>query len=136
MLCSCINPIFEKIFVPEIWAKMFAANQITGFFNQPYLQNESIKQPVFLHVDTNSHELKVDQNFLGGHGHKWAWPVWSWDSEISCISRITRWNELIFCMLVQIQESLSYFNDFLVGMVRDGRGHLVHETLKSAVSKE
>ena len=64
MLCSCINPIFDKIFVPEIWAKMFAANQITGFFNQSYLQNKSIKQPVFLHVDTNSHELKVDQKIF------------------------------------------------------------------------
>ena len=47
---------------------MFTANQITGFFNQPYLQNKSIKQPVFLHVDTNSHELIVDQNFFG-----WTW---------------------------------------------------------------
>ena len=32
-----------KIFVPEIWAKMFSANQIARFFNQPYLQNQSIK---------------------------------------------------------------------------------------------
>ena len=32
--------------------------------------------------------------------------------------------------------SQSYFNNFWVGMVRNGRGHLVHETLKSAVSKE
>ena len=35
MLCSCTNPMFEKIFVPEIWAKMFSANQIAQFFNQP-----------------------------------------------------------------------------------------------------
>ena len=26
----------------------------------------------------------------------------------------------------------SYFNDFLVGLVRNGHGHLVHDTLKSA----
>ena len=29
--------------IPEIWAKMFSANQIAGFFNQPYLQNKSMK---------------------------------------------------------------------------------------------
>ena len=54
-----------KIFIPEIWAKMFSANQIAGFFNQPYLQKKSMKYTDFLHVDTNSHKLKVDQNFLG-----------------------------------------------------------------------
>ena len=43
LLCSCTNPIFGTIFVPEIWAKMFSANQIAGYFNQPYLQNKSMK---------------------------------------------------------------------------------------------
>ena len=43
LLCSCTNPIFEKIFVPEIWAKMFSAIQIAGLFNLPYLQNKSMK---------------------------------------------------------------------------------------------
>ena len=40
----------------------------SGFFDQPYLQNKSMKWPDFLHVDTNSHKLKVDQNIFG-----WAW---------------------------------------------------------------
>ena len=40
LLYSFTNPIFGKIFVPEIWAKMLSANQIAGFFNQPYLQNK------------------------------------------------------------------------------------------------
>ena len=47
---------------------MFSANQITEFFNQPYLQNKSMKYPNFLHVDTNSYKLKVDQKIWG-----WAW---------------------------------------------------------------
>ena len=47
------------------------------------------------------------------------------------ISRTNRWSELIFCMLVQIQESC--FNDFWVSMVKNGCGLLVHETLKSDV---
>ena len=36
MLCSISNCIF----VPEIWAKMFSANQIARFSNQPYIQNK------------------------------------------------------------------------------------------------
>ena len=47
-----------------------------------------MKQPDFLHVDTNSHKLKVDQKNLGGHGEKWVWPVWLWDSKIDCISKM------------------------------------------------
>ena len=36
-------------------------NVLSRFFNQPYLQNKSMEEPNFLHVDTNSHELKFDQ---------------------------------------------------------------------------
>ena len=54
--------------VPEIWAKMLSVNQIAGFFNQPYIQNKSVKYPDFLRFDTNSHQLKVDQKPFG-----WAW---------------------------------------------------------------
>ena len=68
-MCSCTNPIFWKIFVPEIWAKMFLVNQIAGFFNQPYLLNGSMEQPDVLHVNTNSHKLKLDQN-EPWHGQK------------------------------------------------------------------
>ena len=71
---------------------MFSANEIAGFFNQAYIQSKSMKYPDFFHVDTSSHNLKFDQEM----------PVWSRDSEIDRISRMNRWNELIFCMLVQI----------------------------------
>ena len=43
---------------------MFLAIQISGFLNQPFLQNKSMKQPHFLHVDTNLQKLKVYQKFL------------------------------------------------------------------------
>ena len=49
---------------------MFLANQIAGFFNQPYLQNKSMKWPDFLHVDTNLHKLKVDEKYWDGYGQK------------------------------------------------------------------
>ena len=68
LLCYCTSPIFGKIFVPEIWAKIFLANQTAGFFHQPYLQNKSMKYPDFLHVDTISHKVKVYQKFSG-----WTW---------------------------------------------------------------
>ena len=41
-------------------------------------------------IYTNSRKLKVDQNFLGGPGQKWVWPVWSQDSKIDCTSRMNR----------------------------------------------
>ena len=48
---------------------MFSANQIAGFFNQPYLQNKSVKKPDFMYVDTSLRKLKVDQKRFG-----WTWP--------------------------------------------------------------
>ena len=58
-----------EIFSPKIWAKMLSANQIAGFFNQPYPQNKSMNhkksKPDFLHVYTTSHKLKIGQKSLG-----------------------------------------------------------------------
>ena len=68
LLCFYRNSIFQKILVLEIWVTMFSASQIAELFNQPYLQKKSIKQPGFLHIDTNSHKLKVDQTLFG-----WVW---------------------------------------------------------------
>ena len=67
LLCSCPNPIIWKIFVPEIWAKMFSANKIEGFIIQSYLQNKSMIQPDFLHIDTIS---KLTKKSWGGRGHR------------------------------------------------------------------
>ena len=61
--------MFWNFFSPEIWPKIFSTNQIPGFFKQPYIQNNSMKQPDFVCVDTNLHKLKFNQNFLG-----WVWP--------------------------------------------------------------
>ena len=55
------------------------------------------------------------KKLLGGHGQKWMWPVWSWDSKIDCISKLYRWNNLIFCMLVQMQEGWKLIQSFLIG---------------------
>ena len=41
-------------------------------------------------------KLKVIKNLLGGHDQEWVWRVWSWDSEIDCISKLNIWNKLIF----------------------------------------
>ena len=101
---------------------MLSANQIKGLLNQ-----------VFLHVDTGFCMLiqihkneKPMKNLLGEHGQKWVWPAWLQDSKIDFISKMNRWNKLFFffffCML-----------DFWVGVVKNGSGLLVAETLKSAV---
>ena len=58
------------------------------FSNQLFCQNKSMKQPHSLHADTNSQKLKNEQRFFTGHGQKWVWPIWSWNSKIDCISRM------------------------------------------------
>ena len=45
---------------------MLSAIQIAGFLNQAFIQSKSMKQHHFLHVDTNSQNLKVDRKVFGG----------------------------------------------------------------------
>ena len=47
-------------------------------------------------------KLKVTLAIFRWWWSKMAWPFWSWSSKICCITRINWWNELIFCMLIQI----------------------------------
>ena len=68
--CVPVQIPYLKNFSPETCAKMISANQIVGFFNKPYIQNKSLKWLDFLHVDTNSYELKVNQKFLVWAGSK------------------------------------------------------------------
>ena len=65
---------------------MLSAIQIAGFLNQPFLQKNLMKRSHFLHVDTNSQKLKVDQKMLGCAWSKMA--VANLVSKIDCISRI------------------------------------------------
>ena len=58
----------------------------------------------------------------------------SWDSEIDCIAKVNRWNKVIFSCWYEFRKAKSRFNDFWVGVVKNGHGGLVDETLKSVVS--
>ena len=57
---------------------MLSANQITGFVNQLFLQNKSMKQPRFLHVCTNSQKSsKIFRlgMFKNGHHQSGFWTL-------------------------------------------------------------
>ena len=41
-----------------------------------------------------------------------------------------------FACWCKSRKAKSYFNEFWVGMVRNGHGYLIHEALKSVVSKD
>ena len=92
------------------------------------------------------------EKYWGGHGQKWVRPLskvtliifgwwwskmdmafWSWDSKSCYITRMNWWSELIFCMVTQIQGK-SYFDNYLVGGVKNGWCLIDHGTLKSVGS--
>ena len=47
--------------------------------------------------------------------------------------KLNWWNELIFCVLVQIRKAKSYCNNYWVSMVKNGWGLIDHRTLKASV---
>ena len=65
-------------------------------------------------------------------GQKWVWAVWSRDSKNDFIVRMNWWNRLIFALLCKFKKAKNYFNDFWVGLVKNGHGYLVHEIMKFA----
>ena len=112
-----------------------------------------MKKSDFLHADTDLRKLKVVWKILGWAWSKmgkatlksysnnfwvmvvkiWTWPFWSWDSKSCYITRMNWWSELIFCMVTQIQGK-SYFDNYLVGGVKNGWCLIDHGTLKSVGS--
>ena len=61
--------------------QMFSANQIAGFFNQPFCMVVQIQE-----------SQKLFQWFLGGPGQKWVQSFSSWDPKICWIGLwIERW---------------------------------------------
>ena len=67
---------------------MLSTNQIAGFFNQ----NKSMKQPHFLHGDTNSQKLKVDSKFFDSALSRIGVANLVPNSKIDFISRMNRCN--------------------------------------------
>ena len=66
-LCSCINPIFGKMLVPEIWAKMFSANQIAEFLNQTYLKTNQWNSLMFCML------VQIQKTKIWSKSFDWAW---------------------------------------------------------------
>ena len=126
LLCSSKNPVFRKIFVPEIWAKIFSGNQIPDFLINHISRTNQWNSLIFLHVDTNSHKLKVDEKIF-----EWPWSKMGVASLVMGLKWLYLKNE---CCCCKLRKAKTFFNDFWVGVVKNRWGHSVHETLKSAVS--
>ena len=106
LLYSCTNPIFGKSLVPKICAKMLLANQITGLLNQLISLEQNDAKAWFFACWYRFMEIKSWLKNIGvGMVKKWVWPLCSQDSKIGCISRRSEWNEFIFGVLIQMQES-------------------------------
>ena len=87
-----------------------------------------------MHVDTNSHQLKVDQMFFALAGSKigvasLVTGLKNWLISQEWINNKMNW---FFACRCKFRKSWSYFADFWLGMVKNGHGYLVHETLKLA----
>ena len=71
------------------------------------------------------------KKILGRHGQKLVWPVWSWGTKIE-LGISQEWidgMDWFFACWYKFKKAISYF---WVGLVKNGCGHLFHETLKSA----
>ena len=121
-------------FLGRAWSNLGVASLVRGLQN--WLSEEWTDGITdFLHVDPDSQKLEADQTFFGwAWSKKKVWQVWSWDYKIGSTSEINQRNELIFVCRYRFRKAKSWFNCFLVGMVKNGHDQLLHETLKSVAS--
>ena len=71
------------------------------------------------------------------HGPRCSRPIILQNFLIRHVSRTNKWNSLIFCILIQIHINQKLIKNFWgMGLVKNGCGQSVHETLKLTVSKE
>ena len=102
---------------------MAVANLISGLLNWFYFKNELLELTDFFHAGTISHKLKADQNLCvwtfvkngcgqSGHGTLKLTVSQKWKDGI-------KW---FFSYWYKFREAKSWFNDFWVGMVKNGHG--------------
>ena len=89
-----------------------------------------------MHVDTNSHKLKVDQKIFG-----FAWPEMCLASPGHGTLKLAVSQEWIdgmnwfFAWWCKFRKAKSYFNGFWVGLVKNGCSQSGHGTGKLTVSQ-
>ena len=81
-----------------------------------------MKQPDFLHVDTNLLKLKVDQKFFGW---AWVWPVGTLKLTVSQ-EQTDGINRFFFACWCNFRKAKSYFSDFSVSMFKNGCDYFIH----------
>ena len=91
----------------------------------------------FLHVDTDSWKIEVDWKVLGWACQKWVWPLCSQKllKLAVCQRKMNEINWFLVCWY-KFMKAKSYFNNFLVVVIRNGCGLLCLQTLKSALLQE
>ena len=123
--------IGKNIF-PEILAKMLSANQIAGVLNQLFLQNKSMKQPHFLHVDPNSQKLIENwSKFFGLGVVKNGWSQSGlWTPKLTVSQEWTDEINLFFACWYRFMQIKRWLKFFGVGLVKNECGQSSDVTLK------
>ena len=88
---NAIDQLDCKIFQSAIWAIFLGWNdELVWYFVCRYK---------FMDIEISLNNIWVCMV------KKWVWSLCSQESKIGCISRRNWWNQLIFCMMLQMQES-------------------------------
>ena len=104
LLCSCKITYLEKKFFLRYGPKCSQPISLQDFLINHISRTNQWNSLIFCVLAQIYINQKFIKNFLVGVV-RWMWSAWSQGSKIDCISRMSWLNDLILCMLVQIQES-------------------------------
>ena len=81
-----------------IWVVMVKNGR--GLLGHDTLMSELVNWADFFQAHTNSGKLRITLIIIG-----WVWSFKIWYSKVCSVSRMYRWTDPIFCMLVHNQEN-------------------------------
>ena len=128
--------IFGQIFVPKIWAKMFSANQIAGFFNH-ICRRDQWNSLIFCMLIQIPIKQKSIKNFCSGCGQHCVWPVCIsvWKSVCVKLTLSQEWIDGVnwfFACWWKFRKVKNCLNAFWVGLVKTSFDYLANETVQPA----
>lgn len=124
LLWLCTSAIFGKNFIPEMWTKIFLANQIAWFSSQLSLSKNWELLKIFFLCEWSYMDLATLATLAMGLKN-WLYPK----------SELMEWTTFFTCWY-KVRKAKSQFNNFWIDMVKNGCNLWGHWTLRSAVSQD
>ena len=133
--CSCTSPIFRNIFLSiRYGTKCSQPIRLQDFLINHISRTNQWDSQILCKLTQIYMKQKFIKKCLGGHGKNACGLSGHGTLKLTQSQEWTGGMSWFFACWCKFMKVKSHFNVFCMGMVKNGNWHLVHKTLKSALS--